>query len=490
MKIIIFKFALASVVVFAFSSCGDFFKEASQDEIRATTVEDLRAMMYSAAYPYTSVTPDSYLRLLTDETECKGLTDNNYSQLLKVGQPVFTFSKTMFDGIEPFVDSENTWANCYDRIKGCNAVLDYVGKMTGSENDKQAMRAQCYFLRGMYYLRLAMVYCLPYSNIQTTPDLDKALGVPLQLTSEVTDEKKKRTTLRETYAQIETDLLTSVDMLKEYYPNGPVPFRVSPVAAYALLSRLYFYMGEWQKCADYATLAIDNGPKLLNYNSVMNSYGYPTSKVYDVKTSPEVIFAYGTNSWQDNVFFINQPQQTDQPWGVSQALLAKFDQTNDIRYKSYYMSSPFNVIGKTSSTNTNTGDMGLRMGEVYMNRAEAYMRLYMAGDASMRAKAIDDLNTLRHSRYLAGSDQYRVDDSLNDEALLQFILDERQRELCWENGLRWADIKRLGLGVTHIYIDADGTRTTYTLPANSPLYALPIPYDAIDRNTNLEQNPR
>ena len=35
-----------------------------------------------------------------------------------------------------------------------------------------------------------------------------------------------------------------------------------------------------------------------------------------------------------------------------------------------------------------------------------------------------------------------------------------------------------------------GITSDYTLAGNSPLYALPIPYTAINRNYNLKQNPR
>ena len=74
--------------------------------------------------------------------------------------------------------------------------------------------------------------------------------------------------------------------------------------------------------------------------------------------------------------------------------------------------------------------------------------------------------------------------------LLDFCLQERRLELCIEEGFRWFDIKRLGLSVTHKYIDSEGVEQEYVLESNSLLYALPIPYDAIERNYKLKQNPR
>ncbi len=43
------------------------------------------------------------------------------------------------------------------------------------------------------------------------------------------------------------------------------------------------------------------------------------------------------------------------------------------------------------------------------------------------------------------------------------------------------------LSVTHRYIDSEGTEQEYVLESNSLLYALPIPYDAMERNYKLKQ---
>lgn len=122
------------------------------------------------------------------------------------------------------------------------------------------------------------------------------------------------------------------------------------------------------------------------------------------------------------------------------------------------------------------------MSEAYLNRAEAYAQ---KGD---NANALADLNHLRENRYAAVS--YQPLNITNNEELKMFVRDERQRELVWEGGFRWMDIKRYGLSVTHVFTDEDGSQTTYTLQAGDPLYALPIPHDAISKNPNLKQNKR
>lgn len=122
------------------------------------------------------------------------------------------------------------------------------------------------------------------------------------------------------------------------------------------------------------------------------------------------------------------------------------------------------------------------MAEAYLNRAESYAHKSDADDA------LKDVNALRKTRYAAGSN-YAITDVTSDQ-LLQTVLDERQREFVWEDGFRWMDIKRLGLSVTHVFTDENGTKSTHVLKSNDLLYALPIPNDAFSRNTNLQQNPR
>ena len=43
--------------------------------------------------------------------------------------------------------------------------------------------------------------------------------------------------------------------------------------------------------------------------------------------------------------------------------------------------------------------------------------------------------------------------------------------------------------IKHVWYDTNSTKTTYTLKAKDPLYTVPIPDVAKEKNINLEQNP-
>ncbi len=456
------------------SSCGDFLEESSQDEIRPTTVEDLASVMYAEAYPQ-NTTEDAYLILLTDEVQSNGLSIDQYANAFECGQNVYCFDPEMFDGVKTFVNDMNSWKNYYDRIKGCNVILDYAEEMNGNEDAKKTMVGQARLLRAFYYLKLAGIYCQPWQN--GNPDTN--LGVPLITSSHVSDVQPARNTLRETYDFIEDQLKIAAQELDGFKPT--TVYRVTKTVADVLLARLYLYKEEWEKAAEYATKAINEGPQLTNFSQLLSVY----KSVYDVSNSSEVVWNYGGIIYKSIYFNSGQMYNGKFPYSGTPELLAMYDQVNDIRRQyTYVQVSTYSgdYYYKIRTYNGNDGEHGIRMAEAYLIRAEAYAR------TNRVSEALKDINDLRESRYRAGT---YVPETITDaNELLTFILKERQREFVWEDGFRWMDIKRLGLNVKHTFIDENGVSTEFELKANDLLYALPIPQDAISKNKNLIQNPR
>jgi hypothetical protein len=120
-----------------------------------------------------------------------------------------------------------------------------------------------------------------------------------------------------------------------------------------------------------------------------------------------------------------------------------------------------------------------RLGETYLLRAEAYLRM------DDKAKAAADINVLRNRAncsYLVGA----------NDVTLTFILDERVRELFMEER-RWCTLLRMGGTVAadqlkaHAMYIADYKNYTGDIKWN----LLPIPQSAIDANLDavIEQNP-
>ena len=135
--------------------------------------------------------------------------------------------------------------------------------------------------------------------------------------------------------------------------------------------------------------------------------------------------------------------------------------------------------GSDSSGNfTDTDIPIIRLAEIYLNYAEAVLR---GGTGGNLTTAVAKINELRVRAYGSTSGNVAT-------ISLNFILDERSKELYWE-GQRRTDLIRFGKFTTADYL--------WPFKGNAPAGAavasyrniFPLPPNAISVNPNLEQNP-
>lgn len=502
-KFTLFCFVLLTTLL---GSCKKFLAESSQDEMRPSSVADLTALMNSDAYPYNQLIDN--FDLLTDDVQNNGLAKVNNIQVAAYvapftnGTPIYTFNPTMFDANNIIPAGANVYENCYKRIKGCNVVIDYLSNVSGTEQAKNAILGQCLFLRSYYYLKLVTLYAQSYSGPGVNPEVSP--GVPLVLSSQVQDGGLARASLKQTYDQIEKDLLLAAELLKANYVSTS-SYRVGAIVANSLLSRFYLYRGlesDMDKVINYANLVLAERNSLTSLVSFINANNLPNGiGIFDAANT-EVLWIYGGNPRTDITYFPSTVTgNTTPPYTASIALSSLYEQgpstTNyrDLRYLMYFTKytngGSFLFASAKATANVNSGARGFRLSEVYLNRSEALIRRFIkTGNTADRTQALADLNYLRINRYDTRNNTYSPVTFTDGNALYAFYQQERRRELALEDGHRFADLKRWGLGVTHTYITADGVSNTFTLPANGPLFALPIPSNALANNPDLVQNPR
>lgn len=120
-----------------------------------------------------------------------------------------------------------------------------------------------------------------------------------------------------------------------------------------------------------------------------------------------------------------------------------------------------------------------RLAEIYLNYAEAVKR---GGQGGSEAQAVKYINELRARGY--------GDNSGNINAAtmtLDFILDERARELYWE-GVRRTDLIRYDYYTTNKYIWAFKGGVKNGMQMESYRNLFPIPLSDLSANSNLKQN--
>jgi hypothetical protein len=132
----------------------------------------------------------------------------------------------------------------------------------------------------------------------------------------------------------------------------------------------------------------------------------------------------------------------------------------------------------SDATHVDTDFPLLRLGDMYLIAAEALLRT--GGD---RAQALAYVNALRERAY--GNTSADITDA---DLTLQFILDERGRELLWEAHRR-TDLIRFGLftGGDYVWQWKGGAPAGTSTERFRDLY--PLPASELSANPNLTQNP-
>lgn len=120
----------------------------------------------------------------------------------------------------------------------------------------------------------------------------------------------------------------------------------------------------------------------------------------------------------------------------------------------------------------------IRLAEIYLNYAEATLR-GGGGDINL---ALSKINELRERAYGSTSGNITLSD-----LTLDFVLDERSRELYWE-GVRRTDLIRYGYFTSGDYLWPWKGNQPNGVPTESYRTLFPIPNNTILTNPNLQQN--
>lgn len=146
--------------------------------------------------------------------------------------------------------------------------------------------------------------------------------------------------------------------------------------------------------------------------------------------------------------------------------------------------SNVNKDGSLPASNIAYTDFPLfRLGEIYLNYAEAVVRGGQGGDLN---KATNYINELRDRAYESGNTSITL--AINNENSLNFLLNERGRELLHE-AQRRTDLIRFDKFTSSAYLWEwkGGVISGVSVSDHFKIY--PIPSDDIGANNNLTQNP-
>lgn len=403
-----------------------------------------------------------------------------------------------------------TWGASNDFVLGMYSRAFYEVALTNEfirnaedreEESIQQYAAEARFLRALSYWHVLDMFG---GNIPFSTDDDPVGADPAEPTN-----------AEDLFEFIESELLDIEDDLPA--PGQNEYARADRGAAWTLLTKLYLnaetYIGEdrYDDAVTYADRVIEDGGYSLeeDYENLFladndEADGIIFPIAFDGKNTPTyggtnfIIHAQLGGSMDAGEYGMDSGWEGHR---VTPEFVDKFDEDNDGRamfhtdgqtreiddisdFSNGYAVTKWKNVDRDGNPGSDlefadTDFPMFRLADVYLMYAEATER----GGGGDESKAVSLINDLRERAYGDNSGDITAGDMD-----LDFILDERARELYWE-GHRRTDLVRYGYFTSDDYVwswkgeEQEGTAT------DERNVIFPIPSSDINSNPNLEQNP-
>jgi tetratricopeptide (TPR) repeat protein len=396
--------------------------------------------------------------------------------------------------------STQFWKEAYHGIYSANRVIEAIGDDASQANLQ--LKGENLFLRALMHFDLVRMFGRPYSH---NPETN--LGVMIKDNTDVSS-LPPRSTVKETYEFIESDLLRAAELMNE---NKPAIF-ASKEVAWALLARVYLYMEQHENAIEYSDKVINSGRYQLLETDQFGAYFTLLPE-----NNPETIFAiklletenmgkasigslyHGNGGWgemfasqtyRDLLYMNPEDERTDfiDPDYIYDDDGNRIpDPSEDVGYLlqkrdglSQYFINKYTMEGGVPMLSS---PIVIRLAEMYLIKAEAF-----AKTPGKEAEAIEMVNIIRERAGLSGDQLFTINDLKGYDSVLDVVLDERRLELAWE-GHRAFDLYRNHRPMDRSSVQPFGwSGPKLVLPTSNSIVHL-IPETEMALNPNLVQNP-
>ena len=464
-----------------------------------------------------------YMRMFINMQECG--TDEFASTWL-TGEQTTGLTYLSWDANDAWIS--DMYYRIYYNIALCNEFLRNANSASFSGADAEKLKeykAEVRFMRALFYYHALDFF--RYIPMVTENDPVGSFIPP-------------RYTPQQTFDYIESELKDCVgDML----PASTCPYgQASQGAAYTLLAKLYLnsevYTGvaKYTECKEACEKVMGMGYSLeSDYSKLFNAdndkrtneiiFALPVSAEHTVSWGASTYLVCGqlsmsnanqnvadfgaTSGWSEfrlRPEFVDKFTQTDIDGnGDKRCKFFTNGQSKDISDMTTeaagYLSEKWSNLKDDGTTASNTVDAGVdtdfplfRLADVYLMYAECVVRLHndwdnWAGgsDAESDSRKQGAIYWINQLRERAGASDVWSSNFADDDAFLQFILDERAREL-YHEGYRRTDLIRYGQFTTNKYIWQwkGGVHDGQAVDSKYNIY--PIPNTELTANPNLHND--
>lgn len=470
------------------AGCKKFLEKNPDNRASLNTPEQVSQLL-GTAYPQANYM--AFCESISDNVTDKGTGGQDKTNI----DPYFFRDVTDNQQDSP----EYYWNACYTAIAAANQALETIG----NASDTAAYRAQkgeALVCRAYAHFMLVTFF----SKIYDPGTADSDLGIPYVTVPEnVVFKQYDRKTVAYVYQMIEQDLTQGLPLIDDTKYTIP-RYHFTKAAANAFAARFYLFKQDYAKVITHANevFAAGNVTNLLR----------PWNTTYKIMTPAELFATYEKATEPANLLLV----ETGSVWGRNYYTVrysfnsSKRDEILGdnvtggeyvFNYQVYtagtnnYLIPKINEYFVRSSVNANIGLPYVMVPlftteEVLFNRVEA--NIYLNATAATNA-SIDDLNTYASTRinnYDAsqhtittaklqsyyGSTNVRLN-------LLNALLDFKRAEYIHE-GMRWLDLLRYDLSVTHTTTDGQ----SFTLGSGALQRVFQLPESV--NSSGMPLNPR
>jgi hypothetical protein len=336
----------------------------------------------------------------------------------------------------------NIWGELYALINKTNILIAGLHASTGVIDDelKNNYLAEAHFIRALAYYHLVTIYGRPYLE-----DNGEGKAVPLRLQPELSSANNdiERSTVKDVYAQIITDLdFAESNLLDTYATNILNTTRAHKNTAIALKTRVYLNQGRFDKVAEEATKIVPQDVAPFSATSGVNhalqdnimhifTSNYITSEsIFSVPmtaSDPPSGSALASRYYSNRDFVLN----SDENGIISNTEWRSSDQRRG--FILYDQNLNVSILAKYTKTSPAIDYIPvIRYAEVLLNYAEAEAR---EGNLTKAIALLEAIRTRSDSNYTFPSS------ALSRDEILHTIRIERRIELLGE-GFRTNDILR------------------------------------------------
>lgn len=477
-----------------FGGCEKYLSQSPDMRTELNNVDKIRSLLGTA---YSIGNYAAMLESASDNVADKGPNAAGVTHY-EVNRGPYMFEDI---GAETSQDSPTYyWNNTWRAIAAANHALRAIEE---GDFGQEALpyKGEALLARAYAHFMLVTIYARAYDPA----DAHLYPGVPyVTEPGNVVQAQYERGTVASVYEMIEKDLEEGLPLISDAAYTVP-KFHFNRQAAHAFAARFYLFKREWDKVIYHANQVFPEGnysAGLRPWASVYSSLPAADIRVrYTRSNEPANLLLAQTTSWWGrrnypyrfaltaalNNSLMNSPNVTGAAW-VQTA--ASYNSGTSFRHNKFQEHFVY-----TTATTGNARIMMplLSAEEALFNRAEAYANLEQhdraLADLNLYAsRRISNYNTNNHAVTLQKiAAFYEISDP--KEGIIQTVLDFKRAEFIQE-GLRWLDILRHQITVTHTVVANNGldVERTITVEHGDPRRMFQLPEEVL--LAGIELNPR